>query len=196
MGEVLPKVMSIMTYDASKSYFAGHGADYPATIGTDASIREATSPDDLSLPLYETSFGEAVKRFFRSYAKFSGRASRSEYWWSVLFCLWLNGIPVILFMLGLLLAATSTAPSRSYSPERAAEVSETAVALTTIGGILMIVICLGTIIPLLAVTWRRLHDANFAGPLYFLTFIPNVGAFILLVLMIMPPRPEGQRFDR
>ena len=31
------------------------------------------------------SFGEAVKRFFQRYAQFSGYASRSEYWWVVLF---------------------------------------------------------------------------------------------------------------
>ena len=41
----------------------------------------ATDPRDLTLPLYGATFGQAVARFFRSYARFSGRASRSEYWW-------------------------------------------------------------------------------------------------------------------
>lgn len=41
----------------------------------------ATDPRDLTLPLYGATFGQAVTRFFRSYARFSGRASRSEYWW-------------------------------------------------------------------------------------------------------------------
>lgn len=38
----------------------------------------------LSAPLYGASFPQAVSRFFRKYATFSGRASRSEYWWWVL----------------------------------------------------------------------------------------------------------------
>ncbi len=32
-------------------------------------------------------FGEAVSSFFRNYANFSGRASRSEFWYSYLFIL-------------------------------------------------------------------------------------------------------------
>ncbi|AGJ77469.1 Putative ABC transporter [Cutibacterium avidum 44067] len=31
------------------------------------------------------SFGRAVKLFFKNYAVFNGRASRSEYWWVILF---------------------------------------------------------------------------------------------------------------
>jgi hypothetical protein len=39
------------------------------------------SSPSLAEPLYGASFGQAVARFFRKYATFSGRASRSEYWW-------------------------------------------------------------------------------------------------------------------
>lgn len=35
-------------------------------------------------PAYNVSFGEAFKRFWKNYANFSGRATRSEYWWWVL----------------------------------------------------------------------------------------------------------------
>ena len=35
----------------------------------------------LSQPLYGASIGQAITRFFKKYATFSGRASRSEYWW-------------------------------------------------------------------------------------------------------------------
>lgn len=31
-------------------------------------------------------FGESIQTCFSKYADFSGRASRSEYWWWVLFC--------------------------------------------------------------------------------------------------------------
>ena len=46
--------------------------------------RAATDPHDLTLPLYGAPFGPALSRFFRSYVRFSGRASRSEFWWPVL----------------------------------------------------------------------------------------------------------------
>ncbi|QCH24418.1 hypothetical protein DSM43276_02681 [Mycobacteroides salmoniphilum] len=39
----------------------------------------ATDPRDLTLPLYGATFSQAITRFFRSYFRFSGRASRSEY---------------------------------------------------------------------------------------------------------------------
>ncbi|MFJ4254344.1 DUF805 domain-containing protein [Microbacterium sp. NPDC090003] len=47
----------------------------------------------------------------------------------------------------------------------------------------------------LAATWRRLHDANLAGPFFFLAFIPVVGSWILLVLLLQGSKPEGARFD-
>ena len=50
--------------------------------------------------------------------------------------------------------------------------------------------------PSLAIAWRRLHDAGFPGPYYFLTLVPSVGSIIVLVLMLLPSKPEGQRFDR
>lgn len=55
---------------------------------------------------------------------------------------------------------------------------------------------LGTIVPHLALTWRRLHDVNLAGPFFFLGLIPFVGGIIVLVLVLLPSKPEGARFDR
>ena len=39
---------------------------------------------DLAYPAYGIGFGAAVKRAFQKYARFDGRASRSEYWWFTL----------------------------------------------------------------------------------------------------------------
>jgi len=36
-------------------------------------------------PVYGTDFRVATSRFWKKYATFSGRASRSEYWWAMLF---------------------------------------------------------------------------------------------------------------
>ena len=49
--------------------------------------------------------------------------------------------------------------------------------------------------PSLAVLVRRLHDANFSGFFVFIGLIPFVGGIILLVLTILPSKPEGARFD-
>lgn len=37
------------------------------------------------MPTRKIGFGEAVKLFFKNYVNFSGRATRSEYWWAYLF---------------------------------------------------------------------------------------------------------------
>jgi hypothetical protein len=42
------------------------------------------APPALSQPLYGASIVQAITRFFKKYATFSGRASRSEFWWAYL----------------------------------------------------------------------------------------------------------------
>lgn len=107
-----------------------------------------------SEPLYGASFPQAVLRFFRKYATFSGRASRREYWWWVL----ANVLVSLAFnLIG---------------------------SLTT-----------GTLIPALALTWRRLHDTDRSGVWFFIVFIPIVGAIVLLVFTLLSARPAGARFD-
>ena len=64
------------------------------------------APPSLDLPYYGIGFVDAVKRGFKKYATFTGRASRSEYWWWALFTF--TGYLV----LGLLAFALGTATSR------------------------------------------------------------------------------------
>ncbi len=51
------------------------GAPYGAT---------AAEPP-INMPWYGIDFVNAIKRFFTKYATFSGRASRGEFWWVMLF---------------------------------------------------------------------------------------------------------------
>jgi uncharacterized membrane protein YhaH (DUF805 family) len=69
------------------------------------------------------------------------------------------------------------------------------VTMFVIGILLMMVIGLGLTIPQIALTWRRLHDANLAGPLYFLNLIPYAGSVVMIVFGCLPPKAEGERFD-
>ncbi|SMX79033.1 DUF805 domain-containing protein [Brevibacterium linens] len=196
-----------MSYDANAAYNSGTpgqgapGAGVPVGQGYGGqgfggAPRGAASPDDLSLPLYGASFGQAVKRFFKNYVNFKGRASRSEYWFAALFVFLLLLIPGILSGIGA--AQTLSAAAGSIDPATGQMNSVAAgggSVLSMIGGTLSTLIGLALFIPQLAISWRRLHDANLAGPFWFLGLIPFVGGIILIVLMVLPSKPEGQRFD-
>ncbi|UTX53636.1 DUF805 domain-containing protein [Leucobacter aridicollis] len=145
----------------------------------------AASPDDLARPLYGASFAQAIVRFFKNYASFSGRASRSEYWWVMLACfgLW--------FVAGTLANIIETA---SYAISGASY--QAAAVVNGMLGLVLAVAGLGLIVPTLAVTWRRLHDANLPGPLFFVILVPGFGWIAHIVLLALPPRVEGRRFYR
>jgi uncharacterized membrane protein YhaH (DUF805 family) len=126
-------------------------------------------------PLYGASAPDAVIRFFRKYATFSGRASRSEYWWMIL----VNGVVSNLFYLLAVLAGVNDA---------------NVAAVIALG--LLIVWTLATLDPGVALVVRRLHDANYSGWMALLGLIPLAGGIVLLVFVLMGPKPEGQQFDR
>ncbi len=155
-----------------------------------AALGGATTPDDTSRPLYGASFGQAVARFFKRYVQFHGRSSRSEFWW----------VQLMFFGVSLIFSALSA----SWYPEVlnamvTGDPAQIAAATALIPGwytTLTTIWGLATIIPSLALIWRRLHDSNLAGPWYFLIFVPVAGALALLVFMLRDSRPEGRRFDR
>jgi uncharacterized membrane protein YhaH (DUF805 family) len=138
-----------------------------------------TPTDDLSQPYYGASIAEATRRFWKKYATFTGRASRSEYWWWTL-------IAVIVGVVIEILSAVGNAGSNGSGPG----------GLTVFALILSILWLLATIVPSLALVVRRLHDANYNGWFILLGLIPFVGGLILLVFMLLPSNPAGQRFDR
>lgn len=49
----------------------------------------------------QVGFGEAIKLGFKNYTNFSGRASRSEYWWWCLLSFILGCIPIVNIIYGL-----------------------------------------------------------------------------------------------
>lgn len=131
-------------------------------------------PGTLDLPWYGISFGGAVKRFFQKYARFDGRASRSEYWWAAL---GLGLVTLVLYALTFVgLAAQSG-------------------VLTGIFGMIFFLYFLAILIPSIALTVRRLHDANFSGWFYLLVLVP-AGGLVIFVFTLLDPKPEGARFDR
>ncbi len=182
-------------YAAAPAY--GVQAQFPpAPVGTvpgpGGPFDGAVDPDDLTRPLYGATFMQSTKRFFKQYANFSGRASRSEYWWVMLLIVIIEIIPMILYIAGA--AITATSASMSYDSYNSGP-SGLGLFLLFTGIGLLIIIGLGLLLPSIALAWRRLHDGNFAGPMYFLSLIPYAGSIILLVFMLLPPKAEGRRFD-
>lgn len=102
---------------------------------------------------------------FSRYAVFSGRASRAEYWLTVLMW-WLIMIPGM-FCFGAFLSL--------------ADVSDNAIAV--LSRAVPLIYCVLTIIPLLAVQCRRMHDAGYTG---LLMIIPFVGGPIAWVICCLP----------
>lgn len=134
-------------------------------------------------PLYGATLPQAVQRFFKKYATFSGRASRSEYWWWALVSV---GVSIVLqiIMYGAGAGQTDMYGNPTMGPGM------------MLGMILLVIWGLATVVPSLALTVRRLHDANYPGTMILLGLIPFVGGIILLVLVLMGSKPEGQRFDQ
>jgi uncharacterized membrane protein YhaH (DUF805 family) len=140
----------------------------------------ASSPFDGPLP--GATPGRALQRFFRRYVVFSGRASRSEYWWVV-------AVHVVAFLGAsvLLLLTTDVGQADPAGP------TSGAVAAFTVVFVLYL---LATAVPSLALIARRLHDANLSAWWLAVTFVPGLGPIVLVVLMLLPSHPAGWRYDR
>jgi uncharacterized membrane protein YhaH (DUF805 family) len=127
---------------------------------------------------------QAVKLWLKNWKNFSGRASRSEYWWVTLATFI---VMTVLMMVMMVVVFGAVAASNG---------SDTAVgvALASMYGI-MALVSLAAFVPSLSLGIRRLHDTNQSGWMYLLTFIPSIGGIILLVLMAQASNPAGARFD-
>lgn len=111
------------------------------------------------------SFGDAVVTVFRKYAEFTGRATRSEFWWWALFS------TIVSSALGALNLAT---------PE----------GVIALGSSLAGVWGIAVLVPSLAVAVRRLRDAGRAWTDLFWILLPIVGLIMLIIYWCEPTKPE------
>ena len=109
-------------------------------------------------------FTESVKTVYSKYATFSGRATRSEYWWFVLF--W-YAIILCAVLLGV-----------------ATGIEKLTSALIGILGAI-------SFIPIVALRVRRLHDIGKSGWWIFLGLVP-FGGFILFIFSVIESDGENE----
>jgi uncharacterized membrane protein YhaH (DUF805 family) len=160
--------------------------DAGVPAGGDITMARTSSPP----PLRGASPRQALARFFGRYAVFSGRASRSEYWWRVLVNLVVTAALQIAGRLSVdgwewdrtLVIVGSRWPMGSSG--------------ASLVGILATIWALGTLIPSIAVVWRRLHDAGHGGGWFLLILVPVIGWLLLVWLLASKENPDGARFDR
>ena len=121
---------------------------------------------------------ESVKTVFSKYATFSGRATRSEFWYFGLFYLIMAfGLIIAGILLGAIFGS-----------------DEGAVDGFTIGCMLYQIYVLAAVIPYISVTVRRLHDTNRSGWNYWWCLLPLVGYFVLLVFLLQGSDPKDNKY--
>ncbi|HET7384403.1 MAG TPA: DUF805 domain-containing protein [Pseudolabrys sp.] len=111
-------------------------------------------------------FWSAVKSVFGKYATFRGRACRSEYWYFYLFDM------IVLLIAGIVDLAIFGSD------------------VSVVGSIW----ALATLIPVIAVGVRRLHDIDRTGWWLLLSFVPLIGWIILLVWFCTRGTTSANRF--
>lgn len=117
-----------------------------------------------------SSFMGAVKTCFAKYATFSGRASRAEFWWFVLFNFIIG---VILGSFGVIMALSTYQTSWFF----VADIYELAILL-----------------PSLAVLVRRFHDTNRSAWNLCWAFLPLIGGIIQLVYVCQKGTPGPNKY--
>lgn len=123
-------------------------------------------PGGTSVPRAGKGMFSAVATCFRKYIDFSGRASRSEYWWFWLFNILMCGIFVAVAV-----------------PLQLLEMY-----------ILLCVYQVVILLPSLAVMIRRLHDTGRNWLFILLPLIPLVGEIVLIVFLASKGQPNMNRF--
>ena len=114
------------------------------------------------------SFIKSIKTCFSKYKTFSGRASRSEYWWFFLFVLIINSIATAIDVLIF---------NFSFSDY----------------GVTFILFNIIILLPQLSVAVRRLHDINKSGKWY-LIILTGIGILFLFYWFTRKSTSENNKY--
>lgn len=115
-------------------------------------------------------FGQAISTCMGKYSTFSGRASRSEYWWFYLF--------TVLMSWG----ATIVAGAMFSFGEPMVDIFPGIVSLVFF-------------VPTIAAGSRRLHDIGKSGWWQLLIFLPIIGWILIIIWLATNTKSEGDKYN-
>lgn len=171
-GEEIP-------FEAKKCRYCGewlttNDADGQQTPQPEPTSRTISAIEQKWLKLEEPpqSFGGAVKKCFKRYADFNGRAVRREFWYFALFVWCIN---LVLFCLVYYFDS-------NYNITSGRDIA---------AGLVFVILffSLATLLPMLSAGTRRLHDTGRSGWFQLLYLVPYVG--ILIVWILLAKAGEG-----
>ena len=116
------------------------------------------------------SFGQSVSHVLTNLTNFSGRASRSEFWWWYVFTLILSGIAWLI---------------------------ESVLGMNADGafaGVLTYVVAIVLLLATIAVAVRRLHDTGRSGWWALLYLVCCIGQIILIIFWVQPSQPTENQY--
>ena len=144
-------------------------------------------------------FMDAVKKCFKNYANFNGRARRSEFWWFWLACYiiqFIFMIPLKIFT-GMTESYRAEAFSSGTTLSQLGELADKesfSTTMTLIFGIIFAIVMLALLIPQLSAMCRRLHDVGKSGHMMWLFLVCGIGGLVPLILCIPEGKPEPNQY--
>jgi uncharacterized membrane protein YhaH (DUF805 family) len=150
----------------------------------------------LAPPVLRYGPDKTLTLFFEDFTKFKGFATRPEFWWPFVLILTLHlaiattGSVVIAtrFTDDLVTDGHNLFGLNSVVSVPGIEGAGAIFALALVS--LHLLIGAVTLLPLIAVSWRRLHDTGLPGSMFFLGFIPAIGGVVVLLLLARHSAPE------
>ena len=114
----------------------------------------------------------AIRNLFRYHSTFSGRSSRSEYWY-----LWLAGL--IIYVLYIVTAIFG---------ESLVDLADYPIPSFVVSVIFFLVLAV-LVVPNLSIMSRRLRDGGISPYFMFFLLLPVLGWLALFVMMMFPSKP-------
>ena len=122
-------------------------------------------------------FTNYIDNITKKYSTFEGRATRSEFWYYTL-------LSNIIYIALLFVSSIATLIQASLNID----------FLSSLVSTFTLVWLIGTIIPGMALTCRRLHDTDKSGWLQLLILIPLIGPIVLIVFFASAGTEKENRF--
>lgn len=132
----------------------------------------------------KATFSSSFKSFYKKYADFSGRSTRSEYWYAV----FANTLIILLLQMSILPAGIFFA---IYSA-----IPKGMLIAAIVGESLCVIYALVSFIPGIAVSVRRLHDIDRSGWNLIWALIPAIGTILLFVYLLTDSEAEENRYGK